>query len=114
MGCDYYIHSDLVIEYFDNKGTISTTRTNRTIEKCYICDVPDEDSDDDQETQYKKYIEEIERLVLKNTYKKILYENEKWIKTSYEKKYAKDLPLLCPGMVKIVKIYKDYGAWRCN
>ena len=112
MGCDYYIHSDLVIEYFDNKGTISTTRTNRILEKGYIFNVPDEDSDEDQETQYKKYIEEIERLVSKNTYKKILYENEKWIKSSYEKKYSKELTLLCPGMIKIVKIYKDYSAWK--
>ncbi len=112
MGCDYYTQSELVIEYIDDKGAISKTRTNRNVEKGYIFYVPEEDSDDDQETQHKKFMDELQRKIMKNTHKKILYENEEWVKSSYEKKYVKDLKMICPRMVKLLKIYKDYTAWE--
>jgi len=114
MGCDYYIKSELVIVYYDNNGALSTSRTNRIIKKGYIMSVlkKNEDSDDDQETKNKKWKEELNRLIEKNTYKKILYENDKWIKDSYEKNYLKELNIVCPRMVKLVKIYKDYEAWE--
>ncbi len=112
MGCDYYTQSELVIEYIDMNGARSITKTNRTIEKRYVFNVPDEDSDDDEETQYKKFQDELKRKIIENTHKKMLYENDAWIKSSYEKNYKKELPILCPRMVKIVKIYKDYTAWE--
>ena len=111
MGCDYYVQSDLVIVYYDNQGALSTTRTNRILEKGYIFSVADEDSDDDEETQNIKWKEELKRRVEKYTYKKMLYEDDKWVKDSYEKKYSKELNIICPRMVKIVKVYKDYYAW---
>ena len=114
MGCDYYIQSELVIEYVDDKGARSVTKTGRTLEKGYIFNVPDEDSDDDEETQYQKFKEEIERRIAKNTYKKILYENDGWIKASYEKRYKKECQIICPRMVKLLKVYKDYNAWERN
>jgi len=112
MGCDYYIQSELVIEYVDDKGAISKTSTNRVIEKCYVYYVPDEDSDDDQETQYKKFQDELKRKIIENTHKKMLYDNEEWVKSSYEKKYVKELKIICPRMVKLLKVYKDYTAWE--
>jgi hypothetical protein len=112
MGCDYYTQSELIIEYIDDKGAISKTRTNRNVERGYIFYVPEDDSDDDQETQYKKFKAEIQRKITENTHKKILYENESWVKSSYEKRYAKDLKMICPRMVKLLKIYKDYTAWE--
>ena len=102
MGCDYYIQTQLVIEYMDEKGAISKTITNRVLERGYVFSVPNVDSDDDEETQYKKYDE----------YIKMLYENEQWIKSSYEKKYTKDLNTICPGIVKLLKVYKDHTAWK--
>lgn len=114
MGCDYYVQSDLVVVYYDNKGTLSTTRTNRILEKGYIMELPDKDSDDDEDTQYKKWKDELRRRIEKYTYKKILYEDEKWIKASYEKRYLNDLQILCPRIVKVIKIYKDYYAWERN
>lgn len=114
MVCDYYIQSILVIEYIDKNSAKSITQTNRIIKKCWIGDIPDFDSDDDYENQTKKYREEIERLIKKNTYKKILFENDMWISSSYEKKYIRDIPFLCRNMVKLVKIYKDYSAWERN
>jgi hypothetical protein len=112
MGCDYYTQSELVIEYVDDKGAISKTRTNRVLEKGYVFSVPDEDSDDDEETQLQKYNKYIEKMINEHTYKKMLYDNEEWVKSSYEKKYVKDLKMICPRMVKLVKMYKDYTAWK--
>jgi hypothetical protein len=112
MGCDYYKQSELVIEYIDNNGAISVTKTNRIVEKGYIFHITDNDSDDDEETQNEKYKKELEKRISENTYKKMLYENNSWTKSSYEKKYKNELFILCPRMVKLVKIYKDYYAWK--
>lgn len=112
MGCDYYVQSDLVIEYYDNKGALSSITTNRKIEKRYITYIQDEDSDDDPETQNKKWREELNRCIEKNSYEKILYKDDKWIQDSYEKKYSKEIKILYPRIHKLVKIYKDYTAWE--
>lgn len=112
MGCDYYVQTDLVIMYYDNLGALSKTRTNIILEKGYLSSIPDEDSDDDEETQIKKWEEELERRIKNNTHKKMLYNDDKWVKDSYEKKYSKELSILCQKMVKLVKVYKDYYAWK--
>ena len=87
MGCDYYIQTELVIEYLDSKGRLSFTYTNRKLEKGYIHEPSDYDSDDDWETVSKKYYAEIERRISQNTYNKVLFENDEWIKESYKKNY---------------------------
>ena len=97
MGCDYYIQTDLVIIYYDNKGALSSITTNRQIEKRYIIYIQNEDSDDDQETQHKKWREELNRCIEQN---------------SYEKKYSNELKKMSPRINKLVKIYKDYTAWK--
>jgi len=51
-------------------------------------------------------------MINENTYKKMLYEKDEWIKSSYEKKYIKDLNMSCPRMVKLIKVYKDHTAWE--
>jgi hypothetical protein len=114
MVCDYYIQSELVIEYIDMNGARSVTKTRRTLEKGYVFNVQDMDSDDDEETQLQKFKEEVERRILKNTSKKMLYENDVWVKSSYEKRYKKECQSICPRMVKLVKVYKDYNAWERN
>ena len=111
MVCDYYIQSELVIEFIEINGAISKTRTNRTVKRGYIMNIPDNDSDDDFETQEIKYNKELEKIMSQNTYQKILYENDKWIKLSYEKRYLKDIHILCPTMSKLIKIYKENTAW---
>lgn len=112
MGCDYYIQTDLVILYYDDKGSLSTTTTNRMLEKGYIFSIKDDDSEDDEETRYNKLKADLQRRIEKNTYKQIVFENNKWVKESYEKKYSKELNILCPMMVKLCKIYKDVNAWE--
>ena len=112
MGCDYYIQSELVILYYDDKGVLSNTKTNINLEKGYVVSVPEEDSDDDDETQTNKWKIELDKRIRKNTYQKILYEDDKWFKESYQKKYLHYLNILYPRMVKLVKIYKDVSAWE--
>lgn len=112
MVCDYYIQSDLVVVFYDNQGALSTTKTNRILEKGYLIQISDKEPDDDENIYYKKYKEELKSCIERNTYKKILYENNKWIKKSYEKKYLKEINRICPRMIKLVRIYKDYYAWE--
>ncbi len=114
MGCDYYIKTELVIEYVDIIGKISLISTNRSLEKGYVYKAPDYDSDDDQETSYKKYQVEIERRIKNNTYNKILFENDTWIKESYRKKYEEQLKKEFKEIHKFKKIHKKITAWEKN
>ena len=68
MGCDYYIKTELIIEYLDKNGRFSTIYTDVFINKGYIFQISDYDSDDDWETADKKYNEEIQRRIEENTY----------------------------------------------
>jgi hypothetical protein len=114
MGCDYYIQTELVIEYIDIIGRISSICTYRDITKCYIFNYPDEDSDDDVETSHKKYLAEINRKIEENTYDKVLFENNAWIKESYRKNYEEQLKREFKEICKFKKIYKKVTAWERN
>lgn len=97
MVCDYHFQSELVIEYIDTNGAMSTTKTNRVLGRGYL-------SEEDDVT--------LKQCIERNTYKRLLYENGRWVKESYEKKYAKELQITCPRLVKLVKMYKDHTAWE--
>lgn len=112
MGCDYYIQSELVIEYHDKSGRINTIYTNRSVEKGYVFNYQDQDSDDDEDTSYKKFKAEVERRIKNNTYNKMLYENGEWAKESYKRKYEDYLFKTYKDIVKIIKIYKKHSAWE--
>lgn len=112
MGCDYYIQTELVIEFRDKDSKICVIHTNIKLEKGYIFSYPDQDSDDDFDTQDKKFQVELERRIQQNTYNKMLFENEVWIKESYKTKYEAYLFKTYKDIVKILKIYKKYSAWQ--
>jgi hypothetical protein len=114
MGCDYYIQTELVIEYVDMVGRISLIRTNCSLEKGYVYQCPDYDSDDDQETSYKKYKAEIDKRIKQNTYNKILFDNDTWIKESYRKNYEDKFKREFKEIHKFKKIYKKVTAWERN
>ena len=111
MVCDYYIQTELVIEFSEMNGALSKTTTNRMINRGYIINIPDNDSDDDYDTQDKKYKKELEKKISENTYQKMLYENDRWVKSSYEKRYLRDITILCPTMIKLIRVYKDISAF---
>lgn len=108
MVCDYYVKTELVIEYADKYRVIHKTRTNTIIERQYIMSVPE---DDDFEPQLDKYNKKIKKCIQKNTYNKMLYEDGCWVKESYKKKYKK-LSIFCPNLHKLLKVYKSHSAWE--
>jgi hypothetical protein len=114
MGCDYYVQSELVIEYLDKIGRNSVIRTNIGRSNQYIYNYDDSDSDDDEETKYKKYLAEIERKIKENTYDKVLFDNNEWIKESYKKRYEEKLKRDFKEISIIKKIYKKVTAWKRN
>lgn len=114
MGCDYYVQTELVIEYLDKMGRKSTIYTDRSIEKGYIFQPSDYDSDDDWETAGKKYDAEIDRKIKKNTYNKLIFDNNTWIKDSYRKKYEDKFKRELKEIDNILKIYKKTTAWKRN
>ena len=111
MNCDYYIQTELVVEYLDKYKVMHKTITNTSIQKKYIVNVPENDSDDNFEIRIDKYNKEIKKCVEKNIYNKILYENDNWVKESYKKRYAKQLSFLCPNLHKLLTFYKKHSAW---
>jgi len=110
MGCDYYIQTELVIEYEDKDGKINTIFTDRTIKSGYIF-IQDEDSDDNQ-TLYKKFNTELEKTIKANKYNKMLFKNGEWVKESYKTKYEYYLMNTYKDIIKIKKVYKKNLAWE--
>ena len=53
---------------------------------------------------------ELEKRIKKKTYTKILFENDKWIKPSYQNKYEDELIETYKEIVKFIKIYKKSTA----
>ena len=106
MNCDYYVKSKLVIEYLTTDFKYSTIYTNIDIKKGYIYKWDNYDSDDDLETSTQKYRLELERQMKDNTYDKILCNNGKWVKESYQKKYENYLMRNYREIHYIVKVYK--------
>jgi hypothetical protein len=112
MVCDYYLQTELVIEYKDKDCKFCTIYTNRKIIKGYVFNYKDHDSDDDDETIHKKYTVEIERQIKENTYNKMLFVNGEWVKESYKKNYESYLTKTFPEITKIIKIYKKHSVWK--
>jgi predicted methyltransferase len=112
MGCDYYIQKEFVIEYECKDGKINTIVTNKTTEKGYIFSFQNEDSDDDMETENNKFYAELERMIDENTYDKILFENDNWVKETYKKRYQDYLFKTFNQIYKLKKVYKSCYALK--
>lgn len=114
MRCDYSVQTELVIEYLDSIKRKCVIYTDRKLTKGYIVTYPDYDSDDDHETSQQKYNLEIERKIIENTYDKIIFDNDTWIKDSYKKKYQQRISREFKDIDIIKKIYKKNTAWKMN
>jgi hypothetical protein len=112
MGCDYYVQTELVIEYLDKMGRLSIIYTDIIVNKGYIYQPSDYDSDDDYETAIKKYDAEIERRIAENTYDKVIFDNDEWTKETYKTKYNERLMREFKEIDNIKKIYKKTTAWE--
>ena len=74
--------------------------------------IPDEDSGEDLETQQNRYNREVDKYVKTNTYDKMLYVNNSWVKETYKKRYFKQISNICPTMYRIHAVYKSHLAWK--
>jgi hypothetical protein len=107
---DCYIQSKLVIEYLDKNNVKSVIYTNVKLLKgknCHSLDSDDNNLDEDNKLK-------IEKMLDKNKYDKILFENDEWIKKSYKKKYKRSVNREFKDIVKITKIYKNFSSWENN
>ena len=114
MGCDYYISECLQIKYKNEKGEIIEDRLNENLERGYFPEdlyPSDYDSDEDYMTNdikmskcYNKYIEKFKKP------KKILFENNLWVKDSYQKNYETYLKDKF-GNIELISLIKIQDAY---
>ncbi len=114
MCCDYYIQTEIIIEYLDTLGRKSVIYTNLEKTKGYIFSYQYYDSDDDSESLDQKYNRTINRIIKENTYKKIIYDNNIWIEEAYKKCYWEKIQSEFNYITNIKKIYKKVTAWESN
>lgn len=115
---EYFIKTELVFEYIDSNKTISFNKFHKDIETKTL----NENKLDDESIRYgwatdehikSELKKEMERIISDNTYKELLYENGKWLDSSYDKKYKKEASK-CPKNCKLLKAYINYEAWENN
>jgi hypothetical protein len=97
----YFVRTELVIKYYSKAGKINTICTNIKMKK-YVHDC------------FQKNIdiinEELNEKIQKKTYKKILYDNDKWVKKSYKQKYKYHILKTFIDIDKFIQIYKKSTA----
>lgn len=97
---DYVVESYLVIEYIDDKNRNSMLSTNCERKYCHL-DNLSEDNKENKDILLKRKIEEVTR-------KKIMFENNDWIKDSYKKYYKKIWYIKINKLLKVYKVYKAF------
>lgn len=112
MGCDYYIYSELVVEYLDENNDLVILRTNKNIIRGYYFQASNMISENDYLSQNKKYNNELQKVIKENTRKQIFYENGKWLKPNYKEEYNKYLEFVGCNLCNLVCVYKDNIAWK--
>lgn len=112
INTEYYVQSDLVIEYKDINRLFCKIYTDRNVKKKYIYEYDDYSSEDDYKTSQMKLNNKIERKLRKYTFNKILYEKNEWVKKSYKKKYEKYIAKEYKEIVNMLKVYKKVTAYK--
>lgn len=112
MHCDFYIQTELVIEYIDVNGANSKTHTDRKIENFSVSYVDGIDSDDDFETIREKHELEVQTQMNLKRKTKHLFSNGKWAKESYKKRYESYIYSICPRMEQLTCVYKSVNTFK--
>lgn len=94
---DYVVESYLVIEYVDEKNRNSILTTNCERKYCNL----DNSSEENKDVLLKRKLE-------KTTRKKMMFENNEWIKGSYKKSYKKIWYININKLLKVYKVYKAF------
>lgn len=103
----YTVQTTIVVEYIDDKGASSksTSLISSKFKKNTVSL-----QEDDVETNDNTNKDVIKTILSQHTKKKILYENNVWIKRSYQKRHLKEIFTICPGLSEIKNIYKIKNA----
>jgi hypothetical protein len=110
MNSDYSVTNELVIEYLNSKGGIDKMYSDKQIIEYFIDknDI-DYDSDADNFASYNdKYTILLSEKIKENTYNKLIFANDFWIKPEYQHKFTHLLFMY--NITKVFRIYKRYTA----
>jgi hypothetical protein len=110
MVCDYIVESYLVIEYINDKKQICKVTTNCKRECCYLDEMPEYKLHDDENIKIERRNSYLNQKIQEKTRKKILFENDNWVKNSYKKHYKKGCYFNYINSYKLIKVYKDFKA----
>jgi len=97
---DYVVESYLVIEYVDEKNRNSILTTNCERKYCHL------DNSSEENKEIKDVL--LKRKLEKTTRKKMMFENNEWIKGSYKKSYKKIWYININKLLKVYKVYKAF------
>ena len=97
---DYIVESYLVIEYVDDKNRNSMLTTNCERKYRHLHNSSEENK------EIKNIL--LKRKLEETTRKKMMFENNEWIKGSYKKSYKKIWYLKINKLLKVYKVYKAF------
>jgi len=105
MGCDYYTEKSIIINYISSKGETCRIITNTKRERGFI---------NKYEPNTDKFNKKMNKYTTKNTYKKMIYENNTWLQDTYQEKYETKFRKWFPHIKDFIQIYKASVAWGCK
>ena len=97
----YYIDKSLVIEYLSNDNKICKIITDHMRRRVFTDNFSDING-----IILEKYKEYTNGKMRENKYRKSIYDNNLWVKTSYKKRYEKKIKKCFRDIYIIKKIYK--------
>ena len=114
MVADYYIQTELVIEYLNKNGSHSIIYTDRNVSNRYVNVIIGFNPNDDTETFDNKFRMTVDIHINKNKYNKILFENNDWLAESYKLTYENRIKNDFKEINKLIKIYIKSTSWKRN
>ena len=109
----YYVQTELVVEYMDIHNTYCIMYTNRDICKKFIENYEICHPNDDINTQRNKINIAINKKIDKYTFNKIFYDH-KWLKESYQQTYENYLKNSFKeiNIDKLIRVYNKVSAFK--
>ena len=104
---EYYVQTDLVVEYIDINDKYCIIYTNRDICKKIIETY--QNYNDDIVTQKKKINKKINKKIDKYTFHKMFYDH-KWLKETYRETYEIFLKYSFKEIHKLIRVYNKVSS----
>lgn len=107
---EYYVQTDLVVEYIDKNNEHCLMYTNREIRKKFIENYKISDPNHDIDTHQKKINIAINKKIDKYTFNKMFYDR-KWLKKSYQQTYENYLKITFKEIDKLIRVYNRVSSF---